>query len=187
MGDEQIAQPHFGLQPVQQAQDTLGDQLIQRGCHLVADDEFRLGRQGAGNAQALLLAAGQLARQAVDEAVGLQLDLVQQLTDAGLFLRTAQPAKELQRPAKDLAHAVAGVQRGVGHLVDHLHPALQRAGPLAREGLQHLAIKDHLTRARRQQPHHHPRRGGFPRTAFAHHRDSAPARHGDGDVAQHRT
>ena len=55
MRDEHVGQVHLALQPVQKAQDALGDQLIECGSHLVADDEFGLGRQCAGDADALFL------------------------------------------------------------------------------------------------------------------------------------
>ena len=56
------------------------DDLIERRGDLVADDELGLGGKRAGDADALLLAARQLARQAVDQAL-VELDQVEQLAD----------------------------------------------------------------------------------------------------------
>ena len=49
------------LQAIEQPQDFLADQLVEGAGDLVADDELGLGSKRAGNADALLLAAGKLA------------------------------------------------------------------------------------------------------------------------------
>ena len=78
VGDEHIGEAELLLQPAQKLQHFLGDQRIERGGRLVADDEIGLGGERAGDADALLLAAGELARPALGE-VGGQADLRQQL------------------------------------------------------------------------------------------------------------
>ena len=73
------------LQPLQQLQDFLGHQRVERRGRLVADDQLGLGGQRAGDADALLLAAGELAGTAVGE-VRRQADLRQQFGDPRLHL-----------------------------------------------------------------------------------------------------
>ena len=53
----------------------------------------------------------------------------------------AQAEVELHRAADDLADAVLGVQRGVGHLVDHLRLAQLVLGAAAVVGRQRLAVE----------------------------------------------
>jgi hypothetical protein len=84
VGDEEIGDAELLLQPEQQLQDALLDNLVQRRGHLVADDELGLGGERPGNADALLLAAGQFARQALDEAV-VELDQLEELADAAIL------------------------------------------------------------------------------------------------------
>ena len=65
VGNEQVSQPKLGLQILQQI-DHLGLHRYVQGRHrFVADDEFGLDRQGAGNANALALAARKLMRIAL--------------------------------------------------------------------------------------------------------------------------
>ncbi len=97
--------------------------------HLVADDQLRLGGERAGDADALLLAAGKLGRIAVDETLA-HLDLVEQFGDARVALAAAHAEIEFERPADDGADGLARVHRHVGHLVDHLQLAQILLGPV---------------------------------------------------------
>ena len=63
------------LQLLQQIEDAAGHQLIERRRDFVANNQFRLRRQRAGDADALFFAAGKLVREAVDKIVG-DLDLL---------------------------------------------------------------------------------------------------------------
>ncbi|MDJ0946566.1 MAG: hypothetical protein QNJ30_24215 [Kiloniellales bacterium] len=81
VGDEHAGDLELVLQALQQLQNLLGDQLAEGRSHLVADDQLGLGGERAGDADALLLAAREIAGMAVDEVVGLQLDQAQQLAD----------------------------------------------------------------------------------------------------------
>ncbi len=87
VGDEHIGEAQLVLQALQELQDLFRDQRIQGGRRLVANDDFGLGRERAGDADALLLAAGELAGTATGEILG-KADLTQELRDAGLGRRT---------------------------------------------------------------------------------------------------
>ena len=80
MGDKQVRQPELPLEILQHI-DHLGlNGHVQGGDGLVADDELGIDRQGAGDADALALAAGEL----VGVAVGVlphQAHVVQQFID----------------------------------------------------------------------------------------------------------
>jgi hypothetical protein len=167
----------------QQLEDALLDDLVEGGRDLVADDELGIGGERAGDADALLLAAGQFARQPVDEAV-VELDQVEQLADAAVLRIALQPEIELERPADDVAHRVARVHGGVGHLVDHLDAAQRVAVALLQRRRQNRAVEHDLAGERRQEAGDDPRQRGFARARLAHHRHGAPARQVDGHVVE---
>ena len=120
MGDEEVGDAALFLEVAQQVQHLRADGHIQRGDGLIRDDEFRLHDQGAGNADALALAAGEL----VGEAGGKfrqQTHIQQRLTDFFLPLGGGQVGPDVhQALAHDVADLGALVQGGLGVLEDHL-------------------------------------------------------------------
>ncbi len=62
VGDKEIGQVTLFLQALEQVDDLRLNRNVQRGDRLVADDELRVQRQGAGNADTLALAAGKFVR-----------------------------------------------------------------------------------------------------------------------------
>ena len=79
--DEEIGQAALALQCFQQIDDLPLDRHVERRHRLVADDELRLDRERARDADALALAAGELVRIAVGN-FRTQSDLIQQGRDA---------------------------------------------------------------------------------------------------------
>ena len=63
--DEEVGQAELLLQVLQQVDDLRLDRDVERGHRLVGDDEARLHRQGARDADPLALAAAELVRVAV--------------------------------------------------------------------------------------------------------------------------
>src|SRR5712692_5106197 len=90
--DEKIGEVTFLLEALDQVQNLRLDGHVERRDRLVGDDEIRAGRQRAGDADALLLAAGKLVRVPVDEAAA-QSDGLHQLLDARAFPFTARKPK----------------------------------------------------------------------------------------------
>ena len=91
------------------------------------DDELRLDRQRAGDADALALPAGELVRVAVDEA-RVQADQRQQLLHPRAHRLPPSPqVVDLDRLGDDVADRHARVERGVRVLEDHLHVAAHLA------------------------------------------------------------
>ncbi|MNN69359.1 hypothetical protein D3C81_1851450 [compost metagenome] len=111
------------MHPVHQFENAFGHQLVQRRGHFVADDQLRVGGQGAGDADALLLATGQFARLALHELAGLQFDHGQQVGDAITHGLALEAEVEAQGPADDIDDALPRVQGRVRNLVNHLHAA----------------------------------------------------------------
>ena len=60
--DEDVGQPKPVLQLAQQVEDLRADRDVERRDRLVADDQFRLDRERAGDGDALALAAGEFVR-----------------------------------------------------------------------------------------------------------------------------
>ncbi len=103
VGDEQVAELEPRLQVLEQIHDLPLDRDVERRHRLVADDEARLERKRARDADALALAARELVRIAIRH-VGEQPDLLQQRFDTRALLLPAldQPV-DVQRLADDLA------------------------------------------------------------------------------------
>src|SRR5262249_28050962 len=79
--DEQICQAHLLLQPRHEIEDLGANRHIQGAHWLIGDDEFRLCADGAGDGDALPLAAAEFMGIAVDE-VGIESDALQQIFGA---------------------------------------------------------------------------------------------------------
>ena len=60
--DEHVRQVELVLQVVEQVDDLRLDRDVECGDRLVGDDQLRVQREGAGDADALALAAGELVR-----------------------------------------------------------------------------------------------------------------------------
>ncbi len=96
------------------------DRDVERRDRLVGDDDGGAAGEGAGDADALLLAAGELARPARGEGAG-QADEVEELEHPGLALGVGAADAEFLQRANDLAaDAHARVEGVEGVLEDHL-------------------------------------------------------------------
>ena len=119
--DEQVGQLELVLQIHQQVDDLRLDRDVERRDRLVADDQLRVQRQRAGDADALALAAGEFVRIGTASARAAARP-----ARTGRRPARAAPAASptpwmIKRLADDLAGRHARVERGVGVLVDHLH------------------------------------------------------------------
>ena len=118
VADEQVGQPTLTLELAHQVQHLGADGHVQGGNGFVSNDEFRVHHQGAGDADALALAAGELVGEAGGK-LGQQTHVVQRLGDllGDLLLGVAAP---LQAFGDDVVDLGALVQGGHGILEDHL-------------------------------------------------------------------
>ena len=80
VADEQAGEALLALQLLEQVEHLGLHRHVERGRGLVGDQQVGLEREGAGDADALALTAGELVRVAVPEAA-LQVDAVEQLLD----------------------------------------------------------------------------------------------------------
>ena len=105
---------------------------IEVGQRLVEQDQLRVGHQRAGQRDALLLAAGQLRRQPVEQLGAL--DHPRDLLDATAAQRVAL-TRRLQRVGQVAAHGQVRPQRvGLEH---HADPALVRWHVDTPAGVEH--------------------------------------------------
>ena len=108
VGDEDQREAHFPLQFEQQVDDLGLDGHVEGRYRLIANDEARFQRDGAGDADALPLAAGELVGEAVLGG-GFEADAFQKLGDpAAAFCGRAQVVDD-ERFFENLADGVAGV------------------------------------------------------------------------------
>jgi hypothetical protein len=118
--DEDVREAEVGLERLEQVDDLRADRDVERRDGLVQDQELRVERERAGDADALALPARELVREAV-RVLRAEADRPQQLVDAPLALRARVMAVDPQRLGDDVAHGHARVERGVRVLEDDLH------------------------------------------------------------------
>ena len=147
VGDEQEGDPVLALQPGDQVQHLRAHRNVQRRDRLVGDDQLRVQRQGARDADALPLPAGKLVRVAV-EHVAAHADHLQQLLDLAVALGGRADAVYVQRLTNGLRDRAARAQRGEGVLEDDLHLAAHLEPARGRGRGQVLALEDHLAAGR---------------------------------------
>src|SRR5450759_3423532 len=153
VGDEDVRQFELVLKVFEQVDDLRPNGHVEGAHRLVADDELRVERQGAGDADALALPARELVRVALG-VLGAEPDGLEQLEDALLALGLGADVVDMERLADDVAHAHARVQRGVRVLEDDLHVAAQPLLLAPRGGLIVAALVDDLSALLREEPLH---------------------------------
>ena len=83
--DEDVGEAEVALEVLEQVEDLRLHRHVERRDRLVADDQLRVDRERAGDADPLPLAAGELVREAV-VVLGVEADDLEQLLDAALDL-----------------------------------------------------------------------------------------------------
>ena len=180
----QVAELVLGLERGHQVEDLGPDRHVQRRHGLVGHDQRRAGGQGAGQADALALPAGQLARVPVELAHG-QPGLLGQLPDLAAALLAGQAALGPQRLLDDAGQRHPRVERGVRVLEHHLHVVAGRAALRPAHRAQRGAAQPHLALGGLLQPDDHPAQGGLAAARLAH--DAQRAARGDLQAdARHR-
>ena len=104
-----------GLEVLHEVEDLGLDGDIQGGNRLVGDDHGRAQDQGAGQAQPLPLAAGELVRVAVGGG-SRQADLAEDVGDEALLAGPVALTLDDERLAQDGANPHPGVHGGIGVL-----------------------------------------------------------------------
>ena len=140
---------------------------VQRGDRLVAHDELRLGGQGAGDADALALPAGELVRVA-SGVKRLHSHGLEQVCHPLIDFLALGDSMDEQRLADDLADRHARVERSVGVLEDDLHVPSQGSQRAAGHRGDVLALEQDLAGRRFDQLHDESAGRGLAAAGFAH-------------------
>ena len=179
VGDEQDGEPQLDVDLLEQAQDGSGGLGVEGRGGLVTQQYLGGRCQGAGDGDALLLAAGELGRIGV--GTGFQPDQGQQLVDPGLDLRLA-PARQLQREGDVGEHGAGGQQVEV--LEDHADLAASLGQiPLA-QGHEILTIDDDLALGGTLQQVDATNKGALAGTGGADHPENLALWHMQAHVTQ---
>jgi len=126
VGDEYIGEREFALELLQEEKNLRTDGDIEGGDGFVGDDELGLENQGARDADALALAAGEFVRIAA-HGVFVQADAAQDCRSAlEALCRGEAGFVNGKRLGNDFADAHSRIERSEGILKNHLHLAALR-------------------------------------------------------------
>ena len=156
----------LALQIHQQVDHLRLDRDIEGADGFVGHDQARVERQGAGDGNALALAAAELVREVV-HLRRAQADLREDLGGAGIGLGTAGNAVDQQGLADDGARRHARVERAERVLEDHLHLAAEGAHLRLGELRYVRAAEADGAGGGFHQAHHGARHGGLAAAGFA--------------------
>jgi len=139
VSDEEIGAARFPPQLLEEGEDARLHRNVERRRRFVEDDEGGLGREGAGEGDALLLAARELVRPPPVERLA-EPDRTQHV--CGTLRRlTPAGAGEAQRPRNQLERGLARVERARRVLEDDLHRPAEAAERLGAEPEHLLAVE----------------------------------------------
>ena len=150
VGDEHVRQAELLLQVLQQVEDLRLHRDVQRRDGLVAEDELRVDGEGARDADALPLPAGELVREPV-VVLRVEPDDLEELLHAPLALGRSPDPVHLEGFRDREADALPRVQGRVRVLEDHHHVSADRPHLLPGQLRDVLAAEDEPARRRLEQ------------------------------------
>ena len=180
VGDEQHAEPQLGAQPAEQRDDRCLDGYVEGAGDLIADDELRLGSEGARDCDALTLSAGELGGITLSESRG-ESNEVHETDNLRRESRLSNASKHLRRPADQILDPVSWVERVGGVLKDELDAALLLARA---SGHQRFAGQSDLTGGDGVEPGDRSRDRSLAAARLAHERDALASRNGEAHVTR---
>ena len=171
MGDEQQRELAPPLELEQDGEDLRLDRRVEHRDRLVADQPFRLEHERRRDRHPLALAAGELVRVALAEALLIEPDVLEGAAHALCVLALGH-ALHPQRLGDDRANPLAWVERLVGILEDHLQaPAELVHVALA---VHALAVEGQLAGRGLDQAQHRPGEGRLAAARFADDAEDLP-------------
>ena len=165
VADEHVAHAVAALQVGEQHQHLLLHRDVQRRGGLVEHQHFGAQHHGAGDRDALALAAGELVRVALEHVVDAarlaEAHFVEHGEDESVALRRRELGTvQCQALADDLPHRHARAERGEGVLEHHLHALAHRSQRRPTGVVGALAVELDLSgRQRLQREQRHAERG----------------------------
>ena len=161
VSDEDVREPELPLQRLEQVDHLRSDRDVERGDRLVEDEQLRVQRERARDADPLTLAARELVREPV-RVLRAQSDRLEELVHAPALLPPAlgDPV-DLERLGDDVADGQARVERRVRVLEHDLQLAPVFAHLAALEARDVVPVHDDLPRGRLDQLEDRPCEGGL--------------------------
>ena len=181
MRDEQVGHAVAALQVAQEVDDLGADADIECTDRFVEGQERGFERDGAGDINALALAARELVGEA-GEDVGLESYFAHQFREARADVIFAEAALDGEGFGDDFADAHSGVEGGEGVLEDHLHAPAELAQVAAAGGEDICAIEQHGAGGGFDQAQQHAGYGGFAGAGFADQAERFAGIDVEGDV-----
>ena len=181
VGDEEVGEAVCVLEGAEEIDDLGADGDVQCADGLIEDEELGFECEGAGNVDALTLAAGELMRIA-GEGESIQADLVQQAFEARGKALWRAFAVDSEGFGEDVADAHARVEGREGILKDDLHAATYAAEVAGFEGEEVDGIVGDLAGGGLDEAEEHAGDGGFSRAGLADEAEGFAAVDGEGDV-----
>jgi hypothetical protein len=167
MRDQQIGEMKLLLQFLKEQKYLRADGHIEGRDGLIGNDERRAKNQGAGDANALTLSAGEFVGIAIHGIVG-KANAAEEVRGASEALGTGKFwLVNRQRFGNDFTDTHARIQRGEGVLENHLHVAALQAQGFAGESKQIIALVQNGAVIGFDEAQQHARQGGFAATTFA--------------------
>ena len=166
VGDKEIGEAQLGLEVLHQVDDLRLNGDVEGRDRLVTDDKVGVEREGAGDDDALALAAGELVGKALAIG-GVEADQPEEFGDPILELLAMHEAMDDEGLGDDLADGMARVEGGVGILKDHLHAGAEPAQLVVVERRQVLAVEEDAAGGRRVELEDGAAGGRFAAAAFA--------------------
>jgi hypothetical protein len=124
--DEEVSEAELALEGLEEIDDLSSDADVEGGDGLVGDDKFWAEGEGAGDADALALASGELVRVAA-EGGSVHADGAEEFGDALAARGGAEFFMDDERLGEDVFDAEAWVEGAEGILKDDLHVAAEGA------------------------------------------------------------
>ena len=181
MGDEDETETHLFYQLGEKVQDLRLDGDVEGGDGFVGDDDLRPEGEGAGDGDALALAAGEFMRVFLHEA-RREADGTHEIGDACGDLAGRAGLVHEQGLGERGEDRHAGVERGVGILKNHLQVSADAGDFVGRGGGEVAALEDDGATGRGHQLHDGAGEGGFTAARFAHEPDDFAPSEGEVDA-----
>src|SRR5712691_5423353 len=178
--DEEICGLKLALQTYQEIDDLGSRGRVERRGRLVEDDQLRPRDDGAGDADALLLAGAQLRRKLTETRI-TQPHAARHFPGTAVALRPRQ-AQDPQRLGDRGSDADPWIE-ALGRFLKHqLQPAAQLPRPDIAAAVDRPTLKPDLPAGRANETEHAPPDRGLPRSRFADQRQRLSLGHCKADA-----
>ena len=182
VGDEEVAEAEAVLQVKQEVDDLGLHGDVEGGDGFVGDDEIGAECEGAGDADALALAAGEFVGVAVGGGLG-EADHVEEFGDAAGAFGAGEAAFDVERFGDGVADAHAGVEGAVGVLEDELEAVADGGEVLGSVGAgDGLVEEGDVTGGGGDEADEEAAGGGFAGAGFADEAEGFAGCDGEADV-----